>query len=307
MINRKYTFIITSILLYHFAFLQSLVAQEIFDPSSCREGDLIFKTDLTLNAVTSFKQDGNDFIIVAVNKEILPIFINIQMTTLVNMKSEKGANFSVRLNTGEEKEINRLTVIDLNSHRDFRYLFRIHFSDPNLISHNAKAIYSLPIEKGTSTTILQGYKGKITHNSELNLYALDFSMPTGTKVLAARKGIVISSRSDMKQGGFLPALTDATESMGNYVMVLHDDGTVAHYYHLQCGGTSLRKGDQIEEGDLIGYSGTTGYSKTPHLHFVVRVPAAEFSYGKVTVPTLFKINSQKNIQLKEGLTYIKEY
>jgi murein DD-endopeptidase MepM/ murein hydrolase activator NlpD len=53
--------------------------------------------------------------------------------------------------------------------------------------------------------------------------------------------------------------------------VLHDDGSMALYAHLREGGVLVRAGERVTLGQMIGYSGSTGYSSGPHLHFAVQV------------------------------------
>ena len=55
----------------------------------------------------------------------------------------------------------------------------------------------------------------------------------------------------------------------NYVIIEHSDGTMGNYYHLKQGGAVAVIGQKVAKGDLIGYSGNTGYSSGPHLHFSV--------------------------------------
>jgi murein DD-endopeptidase MepM/ murein hydrolase activator NlpD len=56
------------------------------------------------------------------------------------------------------------------------------------------------------------------------------------------------------------------------ISVLQVDGTYAEYLHLRHGGTVVKPGDRVVAGQLIGYSGNTGWSSTPHIHFHVYVP-----------------------------------
>ena len=56
---------------------------------------------------------------------------------------------------------------------------------------------------------------------------------------------------------------------GNFVAIEHRDGTFATYYHLKKDGVLVRIGESVDRGDQLGYSGNTGYSSGPHLHFQV--------------------------------------
>src|SRR5688572_5536419 len=74
-------------------------------------------------------------------------------------------------------------------------------------------VYSLPYEAGKSFLFVQGANSKImSHKGEL---AYDFKMKTGTKICAAREGIVIDHRSDSKDGG----LKQENMTDGNYIVI----------------------------------------------------------------------------------------
>jgi murein DD-endopeptidase MepM/ murein hydrolase activator NlpD len=123
--------------------------------------------------------------------------------------------------------------------------------------------YSLPYEKGKSFLLVQAYQSKfLSHRGEI---ALDFKMKKGTKICAARSGIVVAVREDSKVGGINPKYL----SEGNHVIIKHDDGTYANYWHLKYNGALVNVGDTVKQGDVIGLAGKTGYALFPHLHFEV--------------------------------------
>jgi murein DD-endopeptidase MepM/ murein hydrolase activator NlpD len=59
----------------------------------------------------------------------------------------------------------------------------------------------------------------------------------------------------------------------NQVRILHDDGTMAVYAHLQPNSLRVREGARVKRGQWIASSGNTGYSNGPHLHFVIQLNA----------------------------------
>jgi murein DD-endopeptidase MepM/ murein hydrolase activator NlpD len=93
-------------------------------------------------------------------------------------------------------------------------------------------------------------------------------MPIGTPVTAAREGIVAVVRADSEIGGAdRKFLEDA-----NFVSIYHADGTIANYLHLNTNGVVVKEGQHVKKGEMIGYSGNTGFSSGPHLHFEVLKP-----------------------------------
>lgn len=123
-------------------------------------------------------------------------------------------------------------------------------------------VYSLPFEKGRSYLVVQGYESLFSHKDD---YAIDFKMKPGTKVLAARDGVVAFARESNSAGG----MSRRYVGKGNGISIRHSDGTYAHYWHLQHNGALVNVGDTVQQGQWIGLSGSTGFSAFPHLHFEV--------------------------------------
>lgn len=130
------------------------------------------------------------------------------------------------------------------------------------IKDDTSYVYSLPYEKGRSFFILQGYFSRLTHK---NRAALDFKMRRGTKILAARGGVVLRVKEDGDKGGLKPE----DRQHGNHVVIQHEDGSRAAYWHLQKDGAVVNIGDTVSTGQWIGISGKTGFTAMPHLHFMV--------------------------------------
>ena len=101
---------------------------------------------------------------------------------------------------------------------------------------------------------------------------VDLRAATGTKVYAANKGTVTTS-------GY-------SSAWGNYIIISHGGGITTLYAHMS--KRSVSKDDKVKQGDIIGYSGNTGYSTAPHLHFEISKngatynPLNEFKDFKVT-------------------------
>jgi murein DD-endopeptidase MepM/ murein hydrolase activator NlpD len=137
--------------------------------------------------------------------------------------------------------------------------------DPNAKPRDVD--YELPLGQRTER-VDQGYGGAFSHTDPQNLYAVDFAADVGTPVLAAREGVVMQVENDFDKAGL------SLEKFGgraNFVRIVHDDGTMALYAHLQEEGALVRPGQHVQAGQQIGISGNTGFTTGPHLHFAVQV------------------------------------
>ena len=130
--------------------------------------------------------------------------------------------------------------------------------------HDDSYLYRLPYAAGKSYLVLQGYGSRFSHRG-LEHYAVDFNMPVGTPVYAARGGIVARIEESNDKGCW----DDGCGAFANYVVILHNDGTTGEYYHLQQNGALVDVGDRVVAGQKIGLSGNTGHTTMPHLHFAV--------------------------------------
>jgi murein DD-endopeptidase MepM/ murein hydrolase activator NlpD len=179
--------------------------------------------------------------------------------------------------------------------------YMMYIGDVTLKNYDKDYHYDLPFKKGKSFNIYQGYNGTFSHQNE---NSLDFTMPEGTEVIAAREGLVTDLVSTSNMG----CPTRNCVDKANYITILHPDGTFAQYYHLKQNGVKVNIGDQVKKGDVIGLSGNTGWSKGPHLHFVCYLPRVENDKYRETNKTLFRTgNGTKNEYLMEKKTYSKEY
>ena len=138
---------------------------------------------------------------------------------------------------------------------------------PPLESLPANIDFYPPFAAGSDFPISQGFDGDTTHTNAPNQYAIDIVMPVGTPVLAARKGVVMEIEDDFHEGKPEERYLDRA----NRIRVLHDDGSMAVYAHLQPNSARIRPGARIPAGAWIANSGNTGFSNGPHLHFVVQI------------------------------------
>jgi murein DD-endopeptidase MepM/ murein hydrolase activator NlpD len=133
--------------------------------------------------------------------------------------------------------------------------------------HRPEQPYRLPYALSSSVRVSQAYPVVKTHGDPSSQYAVDFVMPVGTDVFAARDGVVIEVASDFFESG-----TDyeVDGPRANVVRVLHADGTMALYVHLNWNTIRVVPGQRVRRGEYLADSGNTGFTTGPHLHFVVQ-------------------------------------
>ncbi|BDI33728.1 hypothetical protein CCAX7_57790 [Capsulimonas corticalis] len=158
-------------------------------------------------------------------------------------------------------------------------------------------IYSLPYANAVFP-VSQGNLGTFSHyRGSQNEYAIDWAMPTGTVVRAARAGVVVAVRSDSDRGG--AALSFANDA--NYVIVKHSDGTFGEYFHLELHGVLVALGQRVAVGQPLALSGSTGHSTEPHLHFDVFNNIDGDKHA--TIPIKFKTRSGEIVVPQQGHEY----
>lgn len=99
-------------------------------------------------------------------------------------------------------------------------------------------------------------------------WAWDFRMPEGTPVVAALDGVVRLARGDSDEGGCDPAMA----RKANYVVIESEGGLELQYLHFS--SVSVVAGQRVHRGELLGYSGKTGWACGAHLHFKVATPVS---------------------------------
>ena len=238
------------------------------------------------------KRESNRISIIFENRNIYPVTIKVKQI-YKNIKPLEKRENEIVLQGKSSLKYAVLEVENSNAYYSYSFSWIMGSKDAK---HDDDFVYRLPFKKETAHIVSQGYNGKKTHKGS-SAYAIDFPMPEGTKIHAARGGLVVKTKSNSNVGGY----DKKYASSGNYVRVLHSDGTMATYYHLKHKGVLVSVGDSVSKGSALGYSGNTGYSSGPHLHFSVFKATA--SLKNQTIPV--KIISKE--ELIEGPKVGKHY
>jgi hypothetical protein len=195
-----------------------------------------------------------------------PVELEIKLNDDENVRSEPP--LPARFVLPGQTEQRLLKIMATDPVEGFSY--RLSYSQmigPPLDKLPAEVDYYPPFPLGLQFPISQGFDNDETHSKPPNQYAVDIVMPVGTPILAARAGRIMDMEDDFHGA----AQKERYLTRSNHVRILHDDGTMAVYAHLQANSLRVRQGTQIARGQWIANSGNTGYSSGPHLHFVIQL------------------------------------
>jgi len=204
----------------------------------------------------------NRYEVTFINNASCDITVDFDMK-LENLVTAAALPFTMTLRGWQEVKALELRVVDKGKTARYQTQYRYTFGNQEA-THDTGYVYQLPYKPGSAHRVVQGYFGGFSHD-ESSHYAVDFEMPDGTEVYAAREGVVVGYYEGSDKGG---PHTDYMKST-NYIFIRHSDLTIGAYYHLKRNGALVRIGQTVKRGDLIGYSGHTGFTFGPHLHFEV--------------------------------------
>jgi murein DD-endopeptidase MepM/ murein hydrolase activator NlpD len=228
------------------------------------------------------------------NREIAPITVTFELDQQ-NLKSALRFPHTQTLPPNQTTDVFLLSPV--KEGEPWRYSLTYHgLLGSQSAAHESKCVYSLPYASGQSFKVSQAYHGTFSHTGP-ERYAIDWRMPSGTAVLAARCGKVVAIKEDSQIGGadkkFLPH--------ANYILIEHRDGTIANYAHLLPGSARVKMGQTVNAGEVIGLSGNTGYSSGPHLHFCVF--KTKDGKERESLPVQFRTVNAPAVTLLSGQAY----
>ncbi|MFJ4197252.1 peptidoglycan DD-metalloendopeptidase family protein [Pseudomonas sp. NPDC089534] len=219
------------------------------------------------------KQKGVDVVFVR-NDLYAPVEVALAFTGMSNVRGAPAQTIRRVLPARSNTRLALLTAVSGGKPLVYTPMFHYSLGDPA----GAAQSYRYPFPwRGGPFRLSQGANGDYSHFGPKNRYAMDIAMPVGTPIIAARAGVVVKTENSQNGRG--------TDPSGNFVRILHDDGTMGVYLHLKQGSVNVREGQRVTVGSPLGLSGNTGNSSGPHLHFVVQRNTGE---GLVSIPYQFK-------------------
>jgi murein DD-endopeptidase MepM/ murein hydrolase activator NlpD len=211
--------------------------------------------------------DGNGFRFTADNRFDAPVEVELEFESIAGVEyPHPDEDLQWVIPARSERVLFDLSALGDVVVPAVQYRYTWLPGDPSVLPQSG-VTYRAPFAVGTSHLVTQAYPDSATHRTRDSMYAVDFAMPVGTGVVAARDGVVFDVASTNFKGG--PDRSDYAD-LANLVRILHDDGTFAVYAHLNWNTIRVRPGDRVQAGEYIADSGDTGWSTGPHLHFAVQ-------------------------------------
>lgn len=212
------------------------------------------------------RETETGFEVVAENRRWVAVELVLAAMDLENLaaEDERGVRTVVPARTGAV--VLGLERLDPALPGRFRFRYQTLPGDPGA-SHDPEFVYRFPFAPATRHRVTQAWPDVSTHDSLASRHAVDVAVPVGTGVYAARAGTVFEVAGRHFRGG-----TDRERDLprANLVRIVHDDGTMAVYAHLNWDSIRVRPGQKVARGEYIADSGNTGYTTGPHLHFAVQ-------------------------------------
>ena len=157
-------------------------------------------------------------------------------------KNQSIANQYAKEAAKAEDEINKLLALK-----------QAELERENAESSTVSSSFIWPLKVKGKITPLFGLRTRPTAGASSNHKGLDIAVSTGTPIIASAGGKVVTAQY--------------SASAGNYVMISHGKRMYTVYMH--CSRLAVSEGDQVTQGQVIAYAGSTGISTGAHLHFGV--------------------------------------
>lgn len=218
-----------------------------------------------------------------------PVFVSIvlELTQSINTGFSPaviGSKYPHLLPAGTSKTITTAVRLKQGKPAQFAFKYKFAFGDPNAIP-DTNFVYRLPIPDNYRG-VIQPYSGEYISNNVIDTgNSTQLLIPLNTPIVAARDGLVINVRGQKDTDD-----SKSESSIGNFVSILHEDGTWANYGWLMDKSVVVNPGDIVKAGQQIARSGSNPSSVETYIIMVVN--RNSFALQLRSVP--FKIKSAEN-------------
>lgn len=237
---------------------------------------------------------GLDQVLVVENRAPVVVSVEVAYDVLENAMPTRPAPLRQEVAAGARAELVGFRTLDPRTPGDVRTRVSIVFGSARTVPDETVR-YAMPFGGDVPRCVGQGMEGGITHVGPFR-FAIDFDMPEGTPVVAAREGVVLLAEDGHGPGGPDPRFLREV----NRVVIAHADGTLARYVHLRK-GLAVKPGQRVAAGQRLGDSGSSGQASAPHLHFDVGILEAEAE--GFSIPVRFGDAAGEGITPARGACY----
>jgi murein DD-endopeptidase MepM/ murein hydrolase activator NlpD len=235
---------------------------------------------------------GTDLVID--NQCFCPVEAGVVIEKAVGVTADNDGHAHLLVDARSSATLMRLRLTGEAADSSFGYRYAVVFGNPRA-EHQPPRPYRAPFALAQRFPITQAYPSRRTHGDAASIYAVDIAMPVGSQIFAAREGTVIEVTGKYYEGGTDPS----NASRANLIRILHPDGTMAIYAHLQWDTVRVRPGQIVKRGEYIANSGNTGFTTGPHLHFAVQKNSG---LSLTSVPIEFADGQGRGVTPVEGAT-----
>jgi murein DD-endopeptidase MepM/ murein hydrolase activator NlpD len=117
---------------------------------------------------------------------------------------------------------------------------------------------------------------------------VDYAADPGTEIMATSDGVVIQRGPD---GGY-----------GNAIQIRHPNGWVTRYAHMRGFRSGIVVGSRVQQGDVIGYVGSTGLATGPHLHYEMLRGGRHIDPLSVDLPAGDPVPSEDRLRWRDEMS-----
>ncbi len=197
-------------------------------------------------------------------------------------EAQKNGNiiFAYMKNNGKE--------ITLYRYKDEKNIVGYYTPDGKSIE---KALMKTPINGARLSSVFGFRKHPILGYNKLH-QGTDFAAPRGTPVMASGSGTI-------ERASWYGAY-------GKYVSIRHNSTYKTAYAHLSAFGKNIRAGSRVQQGQIIGYVGSTGRSTGPHLHYEVLVNNKRVNSQRLNLPSGRSLTKKELDDFKKEIKIIDE-
>lgn len=172
-------------------------------------------------------------------------------------------------------------ALELSGRRLAVYRFAPHDGRADFFDHEGQSVrrslLATPIDGARLTSGFGMRRHPILGYSKMHA-GVDFGAPAGTPIYAAGSGVV----EELGEKG----------AYGNYIRIRHNGEIATAYAHLSRYAKGLARGGRVDQGDVIGYVGSTGRSTGPHLHYEVLQNGRQINPRSLKTPTGEKLSGR---------------